>query len=638
MDETTLADISKVSPRELLFNNPYFIPAVVAGIMLVIGLSLLVSQVNSLYINIIFISGILLGLILPAKNGLTTLIKLKQLDMNALMTIAVLGAMFIGELEEALVVVFLFAAGNFLQVYTFDKTRLSIRGLMEMTPKEATVITDDGLITKLVADLQIGDIVVVRPGETIAVDGTVMAGNSSVNQAPITGESVPVFKEAGSQIYAGTMNEYGSLEVRVDKLSQDTTLNKIINMVEEAQGQRAPSQQLIDRFANIYTPLVIFLALMVALLPPLLFSEPADKWLYQAFAVLLVACPCALVISTPVSIVSAIGNAAKNGILIKGGAYLEELGRLSAIAFDKTGTLTKGQPEVTDVVAFKLTEREVLDLATLIESRSEHPIAQAIVAYNKTINLENTITEFQAIPGKGAQAKINDELYYLGNPRFVEENNIDLKSCAAIINSLSEEGKTVVVLSNTQAVLGLIAIFDTLRAESVAAIAELKESGINQVIMLTGDNYQVAQNIARHIKADSLAAELLPEDKAQAMTKLIDQYNKVAMVGDGINDAPALARSSVGIAMGGAGTGSALETADIVLMSDNLSKLPFAIRLSRKTVRTIKQNIVISLLIKGIILLLVVPGLLTMWLAVIADVGTSLVVTLNGMLLLRHKA
>lgn len=635
MDESTLSTITRATPQELLVKNPYFLPGAVAGIMLVVGLALLLFRADYPYINTIFIIGILLGLILPAKNGFTTLIKVKQLDMNALMTIAVLGAMFIGELQEALAVVFLFAAGNFLQVYTFDKTRLSIRGLMEMTPQEASVITDEGVITKLVSDLQIGDIVMVKPGETIAADGTVRAGNSSVNQAPITGESVPVFKDIGSQVFAGTMNEYGSLEVRVDKLSKDSTLSKIIHMVEEAQGQRAPSQQLIDKFANVYTPIVILLALFIAILPPLLFNQPSDKWLYQAFAVLLVACPCALVISTPVSIVSAIGNAAKNGVLIKGGAYLEELGRLSAIAFDKTGTLTKGKPEVTDVIGLKLADQELLDLATLIESRSEHPIAQAIINYNQIINSNNNITEFQAVPGKGAKAVINEELYYLGSPRFLKENNIDLSASQDTIDNISGAGKTVVVLGNSQEALGLIAIFDVLRDESADTITELKKSGIKHVIMLTGDNQQVAQSIADHIKADAFAAELLPEDKAYAMNDLLEQYNKVAMVGDGINDAPALANSTVGIAMGGAGaTGTALETADIALMSDNLSKLPFAIRLSRNTVRIIKQNIVISLLIKGIILLLVIPGLLTMWLAVIADVGTSMLVTLNGMRLL----
>lgn len=606
--------------------------------MLVVGLGLLLFNVKELYINIIFISGILLGLILPAKNGITTLIKLKELDMNALMTIAVLGAMFIGELEEALVVVFLFAAGNFLQVYTFDKTRLSIRGLMEMTPKEVSVITDNGLVVKPVTELMIGDIVLVKPGETIAIDGTVVAGNSNVNQAPITGESIPVFKEEGSIVYAGTSNEYGSLEVRVDKLTKDTTLSKIINMVEEAQGQRAPSQQLIDKFASIYTPVVMFLALMVAVIPIFILGQSKDLWLYQAFAVLLVACPCALVISTPVSIVSAIGNAAKNGILIKGGVYLEELGKLSAIAFDKTGTLTKGQPEVTDIIAINRPENEVINLATLIERRSEHPIAKAIVAYNHHVILTDDVTEFKAIPGKGAQAKINNDLYYLGNPRFMKDNNIDLSSSFDIINELAGQGKTVIILANTSEVLGLIGISDTIREESPETIKKLKKAGIDHVIMLTGDNHQVAQAIAKDIKADSFAADLLPQDKAQAMNKLLNKYDKVAMVGDGINDAPALALSTVGIAMGGAGTGTALETADIALMSDNLSKLPFAINLSRRTVRTIKQNIIISLFLKGIILLLIVPGLLTMWLAVIADVGTSMLVTLNGMRLLRNRS
>lgn len=630
--------ILRASPQELIFKNPYFIPAAIAGMALLSGLTMMFLKADEFYISLIFYVGILLGLILPAKNGFTTLIKVKQLDMNALMTIAVLGAMYIGQLEEALAVVFLFAAGNFLQVYTFDKTRLSIRGLIENTPKQATVITDDGLITKPVAELEIGEIVVVKPGETISIDGTVLAGNSNVNQAPITGESIPVFKEKGSIVYAGTMNEYGSLEIRVDKLSADTTLSKIINLVEEAQGQRAPSQQLIDKFASVYTPIVIFLAIMVAVIPILVLGLSKDLWLYQAFAVLLVACPCALVISTPVSIVSAIGNAAKNGILIKGGVFLEQLGSISAIAFDKTGTLTEGKPKVTDVYPINISESRLIELSALMESRSEHPIAEAIINHNKNrINLIDDITDFEAIPGKGAKAMVNNEIHYIGSPRFIKESNLDLSGVQNVIDDYSENGKTVVVLANSSEVLGLIAIADSLRPESIDTIKHLKHEGIKQVIMLTGDNQKVAQSIANNIAADNFAAELLPEDKAEAMVNLIDQYNGVAMVGDGINDAPALARATVGIAMGGAGTGAALETADVALMSDNLSKLPFAIRLSRSTVRIIKQNIIISLLIKGAILLLVIPGMLTMWLAVIADVGTSMLVTLNGMRLLYVK-
>ncbi|HZK42700.1 MAG TPA: cation-translocating P-type ATPase [Syntrophomonadaceae bacterium] len=632
------SNIQVTSPREMIVNNQYFIPAVITGLMLFIGLSMFFFNVSESYVRAIFVGAIILGLIIPAKNGFTALFKTKQLDMNALMTIAVLGAMFIGELKEALVVVFLFAAGNFLQVYTFDRTRLSIRGLIENAPKQATVITNDGLITKEVAELIIGDVIRVKPGETISVDGTVLEGNSSVNQAPITGESIPVDKEKGSEVYAGTMNEYGSLEIRVDKLSADTTINKIINLVEEAQGQKAPAQQLIDKFASVYTPIVIFLALMVAVIPILILNQPKDLWLYQAFAVLLVACPCALVISTPVSIVSAIGNAAKNGILIKGGIYLEQLGKLKAIAFDKTGTLTQGKPEVTDLVALNTSEDRLIELSALIESRSEHPIAQAIISYNKNkINLKDEIKDFLAVPGKGAQAIINNEIHYLGNPLFLEESGIDLTTNKEIIDKYNKEGKTVVVLANNHEILGLIAISDTLRDDSVSTIKELKKSGIEHVIMLTGDNYQVAQDIASYIDADEFSAELLPQDKAQAVTDLISQYNGVAMVGDGINDAPALATSTVGIAMGGAGSGAALETADIALMSDNLSKLPFAIQLSQRTVRIIKQNILISLVIKTAILLLVIPGLLTMWLAVIADVGTSMIVTLNGMRLLYNK-
>lgn len=490
-----------------------------------------------------------------------------------------------------------------------------------------------------VEEIQIGDVVIARPGERIPMDGRVKDGYSTVNQAPITGESIPVEKQAGDEVFAGTINERGSLEIEVTKLSKDNTISRIINLVEEAQGQRAPSQQFVDKFARYYTPLVLLAAVLVATIPSLVFGQPFNKWFYEALAMLLVACPCALVISTPVSIVSAIGSAAKNGVLIKGGMYLEEAGALSVIAFDKTGTLTQGKPQVTDVVPVNgSSTEEVLSIASAIESRSEHPLAEAIVNYAREQGLSfPTVVNFQAVTGKGAQGEIDGRKYYIGNVRFFTEQGISLTQAEKDIEKLQNEGKTAMVLGDGEKILGLIAVADVMRENSRKTIENLKKVGIKKTVMLTGDNQRTANAIARTVGVDEFKADLLPEDKVEAIKDLLSEHKKVAMVGDGVNDAPAMAISTVGIAMGTAGTDTALETADIALMADDLSKLPYAIRLSRRTLRTIKQNITFSLVIKGLILLLVIPGWLTLWLAVAADMGSSLLVTLNGMRLLRVK-
>jgi Cd2+/Zn2+-exporting ATPase len=410
-------------------------------------------------------------------------------------------------------------------------------------------------------------------------------------------------------------------------------------MVEEAQGQRAPSQQFVDKFAKYYTPAVIILAALVATVPPLFLGQPFEKWVYEALAMLLVACPCALVISTPVSIVSAIGSAAKNGVLIKGGMYLEEAGALSVVAFDKTGTLTEGKPHVTDIIPVDgLPNQEFLSIASAIESRSEHPLAEAIVNYAKEHGAKVTIiSKFESIPGKGAKAVVRGKTYRIGNSRFFVEQAIDLKPVEGDISRLQNEGKTVMILGDDVRVLGLIAVADILRENSGHAVSTLKKAGIKKVIMLTGDNENTARAIALKAGIDDFRADLLPEDKVDAVKSLLAEHGKVAMVGDGVNDAPAMAISTVGIAMGAAGTDTALETADIALMADDLTKLTDTIELSRKTLGIIKQNIALALIIKGLILLLVVPGWLTLWLAVVGDMGSSLLVTLNGMRLLKMK-
>jgi Cd2+/Zn2+-exporting ATPase len=630
----------KTKPASFWQTNQYAKPTVISLIMLVFGfLAEKLFGAPEMVVNGLFLTGIILGGFLPAKNGISVLINALEFDMNLLMTIAAVGAAAIGQFEEAAAVVFLFSLGNALQGYTLDKTRNSIKTLMELTPNEALVRRGTVEITLAVEEIVIGDIIIVRPGERIAMDGKVNAGSSTVNQAPITGESIPVEKQPGDEIYAGTINERGSLEVEVTKLAKDNTISRIITMVEAAQGQRAPSQQFVDKFAKYYTPIVIGMAALVAIVPPLAFGQPFVKWFYEAMAMLLVACPCALVISTPVSIVSAIGNAAKSGVLVKGGMYLEEAGALSVVAFDKTGTLTEGKPQVTDITPVNgHSAQEVLAIAAAIENRSEHPLADAIMKYAKEQRVEIPgVSAFEAVTGKGARAVVLGNPYQIGNVRFFTEQAIDMKNVEGEVSRLQNEGKTVMLLGDNDHILGLIAVADVLRENSGQAVSKLKKAGIEKVIMLTGDNERTARAIAAKAGIDDFHADLLPEDKVNVIKTLLAGHGKVAMVGDGVNDAPAMALSTVGIAMGAAGTDTALETADIALMANDLTKLAYAIKLSRKTLGIIKQNIAFALIVKGLILLLVIPGWLTLWLAVAGDMGSSLLVTLNGMRLLRVK-
>ena len=629
----------KNKPASFWKSNQYAKPTVISFIMLVLGFIAGKLEAPELAVNGLFVTGIVLGGFLPAKKGTSVLINALEFDMNILIVIAVIGASAIGRFEEAATVVFLFSFGNYLQGYTLDKTRNSIRALMELTPNEALVRRETTEVTLPVEQIVVGDIVIVRLGERIAMDGKVSTGYSTVNEAPITGEFIPVEKQFGDEIYAGTINERGSLEVEVTKLAKDNMISRIIGMVEEAQGQQAPSQQFVDKFAKYYTPTIIVLAVLVATVPPLAFGQALEKWFYEAMAMLLVGCPCALVISTPVSIVSAIGNAAKNGVLIKGGRYLEEAGSLSVVAFDKTGTLTEGKPHVTDIIPTDgISDKEFLAIALAIESRSEHSLAEAIVKYAKERGAEiSNISAFEAVIGKGAKAVVQDKTYQFGNSRFFTEQAIDVKSVENKVSRLQNEGKTVMMLGDDERILGLIAMVDVLRENSGQAINKLKKAGIKKVIMLAEDNENTAHAIATKAGIDDFRADLLPEDKVDAVKSLLAEYNKVGMVGDGINDAPAMAISTVGISMGAAGTDTALETADIVLMADDLTKLTYVIKLSQKTLGVIKQNIAFALIVKGLIFLLVIPGWLTLWLAVVGDMGSSLLVTLNGMRLLRVK-
>ena len=615
-----------------------------ATLFIVFGyLSQFVNGEENLINSLLFVASIVIGGFSLFKVGFQNLTRF-DFDMKTLMTVAVIGAAIIGEWAEASVVVILFAISEALERFSMDKARQSIRSLMDIAPKEALVRRNGQEIMIHVEDIVIGDIMIVKPGQKIAMDGTVVSGYSAVNQAAITGESVPVAKAIEDEVFAGTLNEEGLLEVRITKLVEDTTISKIIHLVEEAQGERAPAQAFIDKFAKYYTPIIIVIAGLVAVVPPLFFDGGWETWVYQGLSVLVVGCPCALVISTPISIVSAIGNAAKKGVLIKGGIYLEEMGGLKAIAFDKTGTLTKGIPVVTDFIVLnnQTDEKELLSIVTALEYRSQHPLASAIMkkAEEENVSYSNvTVENFSSITGKGIKGSVNGSTYYIGSPKLFKElttsnfeENLEKK-----VTTLQNQGKTAMVIGTEREVLGVIAVADEVRESSKEIMQKLHQLGIKKTIMLTGDNKGTANAIGNHVGVSEIQAELMPQDKLDFIKQLRSEYGKVAMVGDGVNDAPALAASTVGIAMGGAGTDTALETADVALMGDDLRKLPFTIKLSRKALNIIKANIIFAIGIKLIALLLVIPGWLTLWIAIASDMGATLVVALNSLRLMRVK-
>ncbi|KMY45521.1 cadmium transporter [Bacillus sp. FJAT-27916] len=574
-------------------------------------------------------------------TGLKNLSKL-IFDMNTLMTIAIIGAAIIGEWREGGIVVILFAISEAMERYSMDKARQSIELLMNLAPSEALIRRGNQEMILPVDDIELHDVMIVKPGQKVAMDGVVKKGSSSLNQAAITGESIAVHKSVGDEVYAGTLNEEGLLEIEVTKRVEDTTIAKIIQLVEDAQAEKAPSQAFVDKFAKYYTPAIMAAAFLIMIVPPLLMDGEWGVWIYQGLAALVVGCPCALIVSTPVAVVTAIGNAARNGVLIKGGIHLEEAGHLKVIAFDKTGTLTEGKPAVTDIIAYDSDEEQALSIAAAIEKGSAHPLAAAIVEKAKALNLDIDIhktDDVQSITGKGISAVINGNRYYVGSPGlFKEKMSVFLSDeVNSQISGLQAEGKTVMILASDDAVMLLIAVSDRVRESAGLAIDRLHRAGIEKTVMLTGDNTRTAEAVAKQVGVTDVRAELLPEEKLNFIKDLRKDYEHVAMIGDGVNDAPALAAASVGVAMGGAGTDTALETADIALMADDLDKLPYTIKLSRKALKIIKQNITFSLAIKALALVLVIPGWLTLWIAIFADMGATLIVTLNSMRLLRVK-
>ena len=560
-----------------------------------------------------------------------------SLDMNFLMTVAVIGAGILGEWNEGAMVIFLFAVANLLESYSLDKARNSIRKLMDMSSKKVLVRRNGTEVLMGVDEVEIGEIVIIKPGSNIPLDGEIVSGTSSVNQSAITGESMPVDKAVGDEVYAGTLNQQGALEVRVTKYVADTELQKIIHLVEEAQAQRAPTQNFVDRFARYYTPIVVGIAVLLAAAPPLLFGAPFAVWFYRALVMLVIACPCAMVISTPVTIVSGLARAAWGGVLIKGGVYLENAGKIRCMALDKTGTLTLGQPEVVDVMTFNgVDKRLLLAVAGAMESRSEHPLAAAIVSYAGKAGVEfDPVSDFEALPGKGVKAKVNGREYFLGSHSMFEEMGICDESAHDTLTDIEKSYRTAILVGSREVLFGIFAIADQIRDSASDVVSALKKNGIQHTVMLTGDNRLTAQAIGEQIGIDEIGAELLPEDKVRAVKALREKYQDVAMVGDGVNDAPALAASSMGIAMGAAGTDAALETADVCLMADDLTRLPFLIKLSKKTLRIIKENIAMAIGIKAVFMGLAIPGLATLWMAVFADMGASLLVIFNGLRMLR---
>ena len=610
---------------------------VFSGLAFAIGLAATALQAPQPWLWIPFTVSIALGGVFTARRAVTS-IRSAHLDINVLMVIAVAGAMALGEWSEAASVVFLFALAQLLEARAMDRARGAIRALMDLAPADAIVRRDGTQQRVPVDDVRVGDTILVGPGEKLPLDGRVVAGDSYVNQAPVTGESLPVEKTAGDEVFAGTINGRGALDVVVTRLRRDSTLARIIHLVERAQAQRAPSQAFVDRFARVYTPVVLALAVVVALAPPIFLSGSWSTWFYRSLVLLVISCPCALVISTPVSIVSALAAAARKGVLIKGGAHLEKMASLRCIAFDKTGTLTHGRLRVVGVQPMVgVDPLEVVKLAASLEMRSEHPIGRAIVAYATDSGIRPvSVDAFQALPGRGAEARVADHTIVVGSHRLFEERRLCSPEMEQSLDAFTERGCGSVMVAGAGTPIGVIGVADEPREAARDAVDLLRRQGIEHVMLLTGDQESAAKTLAESLDLDGYRAALLPEDKVAAVEDLRRRYGALAMIGDGVNDAPALAAADVGIAMGVAGTDAALETADVALMADELLKIPYALRLSRATMRNIRANIAFSIVLKGAFLILAVAGAATLWMAVAADMGASLVVIANALRLLRE--
>ena len=594
----------------------------------------------------IYLAAIAAGGVTILREAWEALWEERRLTIDSLVVVAVVGAVLLGQWWEAAAVVFLFSFSEMLEEFTLDRAHSAIQTLMELSPQEARVKVDGRESTVPVADVAVGMIVAVRPGERVPVDGDVVAGESTLDQAAITGESAPVAKTSGDNVFAGTINQQGYLEIAVTRPSTDNAIARIVRLVEEAQRKQAPTAQFIDRFAAYYTPGIVVLAFLVATVPWLAFGQPLAEWVYRGLVLLLVGCPCALVISTPISIVAAIARSARSGVLIKSGAVLELLGQAKVMAFDKTGTLTSGQPEVTDVIpAEGYSETDVIQMADRLEHRSEHQLAAAILRRAGHAGAEDDsghvhtedIQDFEAVAGRGVRARIDGTAHVCGSPDFLSSIGYDVVPYQAEIAALQGAGKTVLLVAQDKQVAGIIAAMDTLRPEAAPTLRAIDAMGIGHMVMLTGDSQPTATAIAQELPVRDVSAELLPWQKVVAIQDLVKAHGNVLMVGDGVNDAPALASATAGITLGGAGADVSLETADVVLMGDDLSKIPAALQLSRRTMTVIKQNITFSLGIKLLVLVFTLFGLTYLWMAILADVGATILVAGNGLRLLRSS-
>lgn len=627
------------------------------------------SLVDKKRLALILISGALLAtgfliqFLLPLKNvlpfvfGASTLfggtlvfpkawraIRQLQLDMNVLMTVAVIGAFLVQEYSEAATVVFLFSLAELLEAYSVARARVAIREVLNLTPQKANLITSEGAVREIpLENVKIGDRILVKTGDRIPIDGEVTKGASLVNQAPLTGESIPVEKVVGEKVFAGTINDTGVLEIQASTLFNNSKVSQIIRMIEDAQKTKAPSERFVDSFAKIYTPVVFLLAVLTFALPPLFWGGEWNDWFYRALVLLVIACPCALVISTPVSIVSGLTAMAKRGVLVKGGVFLEALGKIQAIALDKTGTVTEGKPTVQRVVIVNsFSEEEVLRVAASVESLSSHPLAQAIVSRAKQLNISpKVVTDFKTVVGKGAEAKIEGHEYFLGNHRFAHELGVCGPKLESLLAELEAQSYSVIVVGHRPhhgckgEVFGVIALGDTIRKNAKSAVSSFHHAGVKKVVMLSGDNQRTASAIATQAGIDEAIGDLLPDDKVERIKLLVQEHHFVAMIGDGVNDAPALAQASVGIAMGGIGTDAAIETSDVTLMQDDLEQVSTAIHMGRKALSVIRFNVGVALATKFVFLALAIVGHANLWLAVFADTGASVFVTLNALRLLR---
>jgi Cd2+/Zn2+-exporting ATPase len=582
--------------------------------------------------------GMILGGWSIARKGFLAALNLK-LDINFLMSVAAIGAVIIGAPIEGAVIIALFAVAELLEAYSLDRSRRAVSALMELAPQTALVIRDGVEREVPVEEIGVGEIILIKPGASIPVDGEIVSGRSSINQAAITGESLPVERGPEDILLAGSINGEGALEVCVTRASGDTTLDRIIRLVEQAQAERAPMQTFVERFAQYYTPAVVAMAILAAVIPPLLFEAAWSVWIYRALALLVIACPCALVISTPVAIVSALAGAARRGVLIKGGVYLENIHRAKVFALDKTGTVTEGKLTVKEIHPLNnTTSEELLRLAATVETRSEHPIAQAIIQRVQNENISTDVPdEFTAHPGKGASALVDGREVFVGNHALFEELGICDESVHELLAQVEDSEHTVMMIGGREQLVGIVTVADRVRRQAPEMVRELHRTGIKHVVLLTGDNHRTGEKVGKVIGVDQVHSHLLPEDKVAAVREFRERYGTTVMVGDGVNDAPVLAAADVGIAMGSAGTDAALETADIVLMSDRIERLPWLLRLSRKTRRIIVANITAAIGIKFVFIVLAAVGQATLWMAVFADMGVSLLVIFNGLRALRCR-